>query len=233
MSLERQKIVHSPETQQRRYEIYREKLGLTDDVLKKVQSICDVGSGANDFAASLRQEYPDIFVLGIEPKEDSYELLDDHSIDHEARNIGIPDEAPKFDLVVSLDAVPKYFEVRGAGVASDRFDHSMSEQAPKDLEERLEAMVGAFSEMLRLTKKGGKVVVYPMRTKKDRLFTGQELLASPGSVILSDVALAKLKLENPNLQFKFFVDKEASAEQSALDKTPVVMSRLEITNRRS
>ena len=167
----------SDETVERRFKRYLRVFELTDTDLAEDKSICVIGAGDNAFAAGLKDKYPDgkhAFVMGVDPAEKRYRQLDPKIINHDARALGFPSDFEGFDLVVSMHAVPKYFlmwaspqdnrdEVIAHG--SDMFDYDVADREASD-EEIEEAMFTAFTEMLRITKPGGKVKMYPLQVAR-------------------------------------------------------------------
>ncbi len=218
------------------YGAYMYRLGLTDDYLKKVKSLCDVGSGANDFIAELKKKHPHIFAVGIEPMDHNYELADPHSFNHMAHQIGIPDSAPKFDVTVSLDAIPKYHNA--VFVKGIKPDESMKEEYDYNLVDRYQSMnssevlkeaVDSISEMLRITKTGGKVILAEVVLSRPRAYDPQEFHNLPRHR-LDDVILMELKARYKKYGFKIVVDQDET-DHAQSHGEPIYICRLEITKK--
>lgn len=174
----------SPEIAAEKFKIYVKAFELADEDFEEGKSICVIGAADNALAAEAKRRGKRAFVMGVDPKEKRYQQLDSAIINHDARELGFPSDFEGFDLVLSLDAVPKYFFLWGAkdenkdeviNSGSDVFDYSIADRKTSK-EEIEEAIYTAISEMLRITKPGGKVKMRPFPVKVGSMPSLNEVL---------------------------------------------------------
>lgn len=167
----------SEETVELRYQRYVKIFELTDEDLEEDKSICVIGAADGSFASGLKRARKDrksAFVMGVDPAEKRYSKLDPAIINHDARDLGFPSDFEGFDLVLSMHAVPKYFllwatpsYLKGEHLSelSDIFDYEVADREGND-DEIEDAIYEAISEMLRITKPGGKVKMFPLQVER-------------------------------------------------------------------
>lgn len=222
---------HTIEEQENIYELYLTKLGVSDEYLDTINSVCDVGSGANDFVATLKRRHPHLFAIGIDQKEGAYVLSDGHSINHLASDVGIPDYVDKFDLTVAHESIPKY-QKWGAlrqdigKKFHDIYDYSLIDTIQEgDIESASDEALASLAEMLRLTKFGGKVIIYSVVLAQDSILSYEELMRR-GEGQFDDYVLGVLKDSFPDNEYTLVVDREPTERAKN-----AVVCRLEIIKR--
>ena len=191
-----------------KFKIYQRDLELSSDDLAPGRSICVIGAGSNAFAAGVKrwQRYaPKAFVMGVDPAEERYKRLDPAIINHDVRALGFPSDFEGFDLVISYHAVPKYFlmwkesEKHRKEIIDDAleyYDYGIADKEATE-EEIRHAIYESFREMLRITKPGGRVKVYPVLT------SAREGSSTDDEDILNRVT-ERLQNDYPGLQIRYF-----------------------------
>mgnify|MGYP000720873554 CR=1 FL=1 len=218
----------SEDVAERKFNAYTRVLGLTDKDLKEGKSICVIGAGDNAFAAGVKRRYPDgkhAFVMGVDPAEKRYHQLDPAIINHDARELGFPSDFEGFDLVVSVHAVPKYLLMWGIrqenrdeviNRGSDMFDYTVADREASN-EEIEQALYEAFSEMLRITKPGGMMKMYP--------FPVSGVIPSMDEFLVQQT-IERLSIEYPGIEAHLIVDDEVIRSAGPRDR---ILATLEIS----
>ncbi len=196
----------SEEMRAHKFKRYINTFNLTDADLAEDKSICVIGAGDNAFAGGLAASRPDgkhAFVMGVDPAEKRYQQLSPAIINHDARALGFPSDFEGFDSVLSLHAVPKYFLLWHMAPhhrelfidnASDIFDYDIADY-DGSVEEVADATLEAFSEMLRITKPGGTIKMFPVEVAH----VGRRTFAE----VLVEAVVGKLKQEYPGIQMRY------------------------------